>query len=73
MMLLCTSSKQTFRSASSAAPITQLMKTNQTLFARGRQLSQEIRAEKSRNICFAANLPGPPVTQPPGWVPEPHW
>jgi len=28
---------------------------------------------RSPRIRIAASLPGPPVTQPPGWVPEPHW
>ena len=28
---------------------------------------------KSPKICVAANLPGAPMTQPPGCVPEPHW
>ncbi len=28
---------------------------------------------RSPKICVAASLPGPPMTQPPGWVPEPHW
>lgn len=28
---------------------------------------------KSPKICVAASLPGAPMTQPPGCVPEPHW
>ena len=28
---------------------------------------------RSPRICWLARRPGPPVTQPPGWVPEPHW
>ncbi len=27
----------------------------------------------SRRIRWLANRPGEPMTQPPGWVPEPHW
>src|SRR5262249_54156615 len=28
---------------------------------------------RSFRICAAASLPGAPMTQPPGCVPEPHW
>ena len=28
---------------------------------------------RSRRIRWLASLPGDPITQPPGWVPEPHW
>ena len=28
---------------------------------------------RSRRIRWLASLPGEPITQPPGWVPEPHW
>ena len=28
---------------------------------------------RSLRIRPAASLPGAPITQPPGWVPEPHW
>ncbi len=28
---------------------------------------------RSRRIRWLANRPGEPITQPPGWVPEPHW
>ena len=28
---------------------------------------------RSLRICWLARRPGPPVTQPPGWVPLPHW
>ena len=28
---------------------------------------------RSRRIRSLASLPGEPITQPPGWVPEPHW
>jgi hypothetical protein len=28
---------------------------------------------RSPRIRWAASLPGAPVTQPPGCVPEPHW
>ena len=28
---------------------------------------------RSLTIRCAAILPGAPITQPPGWVPEPHW
>ena len=28
---------------------------------------------RSLRICWLASLPGAPITQPPGWVPEPHW
>ena len=27
----------------------------------------------SLRICWLASLPGAPITQQPGWVPEPHW
>ncbi len=28
---------------------------------------------RSPRICWEANRPGAPMTQPPGWVPDPHW
>ena len=28
---------------------------------------------RSFRIWPAASLPGAPITQPPGWVPDPHW
>ncbi len=28
---------------------------------------------RSLRICWLASLPGAPITQPPGCVPEPHW
>ena len=28
---------------------------------------------RSLRIRWLANLPGEPITQPPGWVPDPHW
>ncbi len=36
----------------------------------GRDLSQRPR---SRSTRWLASRPGDPMTQPPGWVPEPHW
>ena len=35
-------------------------------------LARYARPRSFRMRC-AASFPGAPITQPPGWVPEPHW
>ena len=39
-------------------------------YEQARDLSQRPR---SRSTRWLASRPGDPMTQPPGWVPEPHW
>ena len=39
----------------------------------GRTAGGQPALSRSRSTCWLASFPGPPMTHPPGCVPDPHW